>query len=371
MDASASSGQRLRTARRAHGFSQRALAEAVDISRQAVAALEAGRISPSLPLALALARRLGATVEQLFGAEPAGDVEVATGAARGLTPGARVVMGRVAGALVARPLDPLHGGVDSVECADGIVSSVRPDAARIAPLAAAAARGDRVILGGCDLSLGLLARHAARRAAGAEFLWFPVDNRRALDDLLAGRAHAAAVHVADLRSWERALGARGAIPLRRYAVADVYQGWIVAHGNPRGIRGARDLVQRGVRLVNRPAGAGARTLLEAELRRAHLDPARVEGYAHVVSGQLDAARAVAQGFADAAVGTAGVARWFGLDFLPLRSEHCVLVVPSAIAGDASIRAAVEALRSPEYRRELEALDSYETARTGDEQIITA
>jgi putative molybdopterin biosynthesis protein len=117
--------------------------------------------------------------------------------------------------------------------------------------------------------------------------------------------------------------------------------------------------------VNRPAGAGARTLLDEQLRRAQLDPQRVPGYAHAVPGQLDAGRAVAQGFADAAVGMASVARLFDLDFIGLREERCTLLLPRGAARTSEGRALIETLRSPHYRHDLQSLQSYDTTRTGE------
>ena len=48
------------------GLSQAQLAEAVKVSRQTINSIEKGRYIPSLPLALALARYFGQTVEEVF-----------------------------------------------------------------------------------------------------------------------------------------------------------------------------------------------------------------------------------------------------------------------------------------------------------------
>jgi len=47
-------------------LSQQELAERVAVSRQTIVAIERGNYSPSVKLALLLARTLGVTVEQLF-----------------------------------------------------------------------------------------------------------------------------------------------------------------------------------------------------------------------------------------------------------------------------------------------------------------
>ena len=90
----ATSGSRLRLARQARGFSQQQLAGMAGVSRQAVSALESGLSDPSLRVALALARVLGMTVEEVFG------------------PGTPVPE------MAARPLAPLAGGATRVRLAE-------------------------------------------------------------------------------------------------------------------------------------------------------------------------------------------------------------------------------------------------------------
>lgn len=57
----------VRVARTALGMTQADLAGEVGVARQTVVAVEAGDYAPSVYLALAIAGRLGGTVEQLFG----------------------------------------------------------------------------------------------------------------------------------------------------------------------------------------------------------------------------------------------------------------------------------------------------------------
>jgi putative transcriptional regulator len=52
--------------RAARELSQGELAAAVDVSRQTINSIEKGRYTPSLPLALALARFFDTTVEEMF-----------------------------------------------------------------------------------------------------------------------------------------------------------------------------------------------------------------------------------------------------------------------------------------------------------------
>ena len=49
------------------GLAQGELAQALGVSRQTINSIEKDRYTPSLPLALALARYFGVTVEEMFG----------------------------------------------------------------------------------------------------------------------------------------------------------------------------------------------------------------------------------------------------------------------------------------------------------------
>ena len=56
----------VRQRRNEQGLSQAALGQALGVSRQTINAIEKGRYLPSLPLAIALARHFGTSVEEMF-----------------------------------------------------------------------------------------------------------------------------------------------------------------------------------------------------------------------------------------------------------------------------------------------------------------
>lgn len=316
---------RLERLRTAVGLSQRALGAAAGISRQAVGAIESGRMQPSVGIALALARTLATSVEELFGpGAPEPHVE-------------RIAVATIGGRNVSYKLEGDHLAIEPAQ---------------------SAARA--VFVGGCDLAIGVLARLASERS-GLRVLWLPMTNRSAMHALANDRLHAAVVH-----TESRGPKAPARAGFARFEVAATAEGWLVAAGNPLQFRGTRDLTRKGVRLVNRPAGAGARGVLDAELLRAHVDPAGVAGYERRLPGQLDVGRAIAQGFADVAVGTASVASAFRLDFIALRDERLSLVVPRRRSRDPESSILLDTLASPAYRRELEALAAYDVANTGTE-----
>jgi len=60
---------RVRELRTERALSQGDLAAALDVSRQTINSIEKERYTPSLPLAIALARFFGTTVEEMFDAD--------------------------------------------------------------------------------------------------------------------------------------------------------------------------------------------------------------------------------------------------------------------------------------------------------------
>ncbi|MHA7984979.1 helix-turn-helix transcriptional regulator [Rathayibacter sp. CAU 1779] len=56
----------IRSEREGRGWTQAALAERLQVSRQTVVAIETGKYDPSLPLAFGLSRLFGKPIEELF-----------------------------------------------------------------------------------------------------------------------------------------------------------------------------------------------------------------------------------------------------------------------------------------------------------------
>lgn len=59
----------IRSLRTARGLSQQDLARTMDVSRQTINSIETERYTPSLPLAIALARYFDKSVEEVFHAD--------------------------------------------------------------------------------------------------------------------------------------------------------------------------------------------------------------------------------------------------------------------------------------------------------------
>ncbi len=57
---------RLKVLRAEHDLTQADLAEALEVSRQTINAIEKGKFDPSLPLAFKIARQFGMSIEEIF-----------------------------------------------------------------------------------------------------------------------------------------------------------------------------------------------------------------------------------------------------------------------------------------------------------------
>jgi putative molybdopterin biosynthesis protein len=370
--------RRLRLARVAAGLSQDQLAEAVGVSRQAVAAMERGRHDPSLAVALRLAAVLGSTVEELFGGEaevPGGRALLAPAA----QPGERAVLHRAGGRLAV-------AGVGGRPVGFGLVGDVaagfglRPASAQLHEAVGPREAGSpevtirplrpgrpTVVVAGCDPALALLAEPLGRQEPPLELLWWPCSSRQALALLAAGLVHAAGVHgprdsAPGGGQLGPALAGQGGgvvVGFTRWV-----EGLVLAPELAQRVDGVAALAEKGLRVANREPGAEARRVLEDEATRAGVPLAALPGADSQVPGHLQVASAVASGLADAGVALEPAAVLFGLGFLPLVEERFDLVVPRARLGDPEVRGLLQALGG-DLRRQLLAVPGYGTGDLGE------
>jgi molybdate-binding protein/DNA-binding XRE family transcriptional regulator len=354
------------------GFTQQELARLAGLSRQSLNQIESGATVPSTTVALLLARLFGCRVEDLFELAEAGDLRATLAAPLGepaSSKSARVVVGQVAGHWVAHRLDPRLRPRDLSLAADAVLASPgKTGLVLVKPLVDQHRMAANLLLAGCDTALGLLAERAERSTPGARYLWLEASSGAALAALESSTIHLAGAHLLDEESGDynvpfvkRAFAER---PMIVVTVAQIEEGLAVASGNPKRLRGVKDLARKGVRLVNRDPGAGARRLLDRLLAEAGVRGKSIDGYQRTAPGHLEAARMVAAGVADAAMVTCAAALALGLDFLPLASERFDLVLPKEWVGDSRVARLLETLASGEFRRELASIGGYATQRSG-------
>jgi putative molybdopterin biosynthesis protein len=157
--------------------------------------------------------------------------------------------------------------------------------------------------------------------------------------------------------------------LRRLKVADkAYlvrgydreQGFLIAKGNPKGIKGIDDLLRRAVSFINRNPGSGTRVLLDLELAKVaeregtslKALAGRITGYEIEAKSHSAVAAAVAFGRADVGLAIKTVAVHYGLDFIPLREEKYDFAVPKDRIDKPAVKRFLETLRSKEFAGKL-------------------
>jgi excisionase family DNA binding protein len=189
-----------------------------------------------------------------------------------------------------------------------------------------------------------------------------------VDRLAAGAACAALIHVPspDLADFNRHLAeeklkGRG-VALIEWARRE--QGLVVARGNPKRIRGLRDLAKRDVTFMLRQPSAGARVLFERLLERDGVRRSSVRFHREEAMAGSDLAAAIQSGEADAGLAARSQAHLAGLDFIPLLTERIDLAVSRARWFDPALQALWSFAHSRRFIAHAAALRGYALAGLG-------
>ena len=183
-----------------------------------------------------------------------------------------------------------------------------------------------------------------------------------------GEAHLAGVHLYHPQSGQYNVPYLSDLPpgARPLVVNLAYrtQGWMVRPKGSPPFHGTADLLQPGIRLINRERGSGTRLLLDHLLVRDGVDPKKVAGYADDVYTHLEVGLAVLKGDADVGLGIQPVAESLGLRFLPITSERYDLIVPQGNLSIEPIRILFNLLHSKRFQREARRLPGYDVKDSG-------
>jgi len=183
---------RLRLARQARGFSQQQLAGMAGVSRQAVSAVESGLSDPSLRVALALARALGLTFEELFGpGSPVSPVSARPVAPVGNS-GARVMLAPMGDEFVALPLSGASASRAGFLPAGGLAFG--PDGPGSASVRPIEPPRPTLVVAGCDPAMPLLETPLGLLDPPVALSWWSCPSQEALRLADAGGGQRARGH---------------------------------------------------------------------------------------------------------------------------------------------------------------------------------
>jgi len=139
------------------------------------------------------------------------------------------------------------------------------------------------------------------------------------------------------------------------------QGFIVAKGNPKQIKGFEDLLRDDVSFINRNLGSGTRLLIDMNLRKVTEARGRnvsqltnrMRGYRIEAKSHSAVALAVLNGKADVGFGIRTAAEIYGLDFIKVADEKYDFLIPKRRFERDAVKQFVSELSSVEFRSELE------------------
>jgi putative molybdopterin biosynthesis protein len=367
----ANSGEFVRRAREARGFTQIELARRAGISRQALGAIESGTYQPGVAVAIALARELRQSVERIFGdSDQAASTRIEVPWPHESSAGrsaftTRVALARVGGKVVAIAQSAAHL---TMPTAAGILERSQRDRAQVDTFRTTEEIDSTLLIAGCDPAVTMLADWLVRHRAPVSSIALRCSSGRALAALVEGRTHAAGLHLKDPNSDEYNLAQTRTALGRRPATVVGFARWelglATAVGNRLGIRGMADLARSGVRLVNREVGAGARAFLDEALAELGIAAMVIDGYGSEVAGHLEVAAAIAAGHANVGVTIRLAADAYGLPFVPIREERYDLVILERDLQAPPVEAMLDALNSQRFAREVSQFCAYDTSQMG-------
>ncbi|NWF52914.1 MAG: molybdopterin biosynthesis protein [Nitrospirae bacterium] len=289
----------------------------------------------------------------------------------------RVKIGKVGNNLIATPVTRGAGVLMSLVRADGFV--------RIPAMSEGIGSGTEVevelirskgeientivCIGSHDNALDLLANILKKRYPKFTLSSAHVGSMGGLMALKRVEAHLAGTHLLDEETGEYNVPfIKRLLPDRKIVLINlVYreQGLVVLKGNPKHIKGFKDLIRDDVVFVNRQSGAGTRLLTDKCLRELNINPRDVKGYEREEYTHMGVASAVLTGIADTGLAILAAARALGLDFIPVAKERYDLAIPREFFETEMLQNLLEIIREDkEFRETVEKLGGYDVSDMG-------
>ncbi|WP_217587630.1 substrate-binding domain-containing protein [Lentibacillus saliphilus] len=200
----------------------------------------------------------------------------------------------------------------------------------VKPPSAHAGLTGQFVISGQDTSLDILARTLDLEDSGMRPLRSYVGSLDSLISMYKGEADIVSTHLFDGDTGDYNVPyIRKILVSKSFIVVKFIKrmaGLYVAQSNPKNITTWADIAQKGIKLINREPGAGARVLLDEQLRIHNIDHTSIDGYDNVVYSHQDIASAVASGQADVGIGIEHAALTANIAFVPMIEESYDLVM---------------------------------------------
>jgi len=294
----------------------------------------------------------------------------------GLEEFVRVSLGKVGDRVIVNPLGRGAGVITTMVKADGVLRIPSLDEGlnagqevEVELLRPAEEIGNTILFTGSnDLTIGVLDDQLRAQQPGLRISASNIGSLGGLVALKRGEAHIVGTHLLDPATGVYNLpDLKKQQLLAKVVVMNLVvreQGLIVAKGNPKKIKGIKDLSRADVTFINRQPGAGTRVLLDYKLAKLKIKPQQVRGYEREEVTHMAVAVAVASGLADTGLGIKSAAKALGLDFVPVEREDYDLVFPKDFIVSSMGQKLVGVICSAEFKQAVEQLDGYDTTKTG-------
>lgn len=294
----------------------------------------------------------------------------------GLEEFVRVILGRVAGKVVAMPIQRGAAIITSLTRADAIlqVPQEQEGFEEGAEVEVRLLRPKELLdytlmmIGSHDNTIDLIANELKSRDGRLHLSSSNVGSLGGLMALRRGQAHLAGSHLLDTQTGEYNYSyverfLKG-VPVRIVQLAMREQGLITARGNPKGIKGIEDIFRPDVVFINRQAGSGTRVLFDHTVQKTGMGADRIRGYDQEEYTHMGVAVGVLSGRADTGMAIYSSAKALGLGFIPLASERYDLVIAESAWSDFKIGAILEVITSDSFRQKVTSMGGYDVSNSG-------
>jgi putative molybdopterin biosynthesis protein len=294
----------------------------------------------------------------------------------GLEEFVRVSLGKVGDRVIVNPLGRGAGVITTMVKADGVLRIPSLDEGfnagqevEVELLRPAEEIANTILFTGSnDLTIGVLDDQLRAQFPGLKISASNIGSLGGLVALKRNEAHIIGTHLLDPATGEYNLpDLKRQQLLAKVVVMNLVireQGLIVPKGNPKKIKGLKDLTRVDVMFVNRQPGAGTRVLLDYKLSKLKITPEQIRGYEREEVTHMAVAVAIASGLADTGLGIKSAAKALGLDFVPIEREEYDLVFLKDFYHSVLGQKLATVICSAAFKQAVMTLDGYDTKKTG-------